>query len=88
MRIRKIVTDIREKERNRIKREASIGLKVSGKNLVKIYDYKIDINNENGTYLIMEFINGITLDKWIELRSGWSGWPGTPSTKAVRRLQL
>ena len=51
---------------DRIKKEANIGLRISGKNLVKIYDYKIDLSKEYGTFLIMEYVKGITLDKWIE----------------------
>ena len=50
----------------RIESEAEIGMNINGKNLVKIYDYNINLNRQNGTYLIMEYIEGITLDKWIK----------------------
>jgi serine/threonine-protein kinase len=56
----------RSYEYERIKLEAEVGKSLNCKNLVKIFDVKINKNTPNGTFLIMEYIDGITLNKWIE----------------------
>jgi len=55
----------RRNEVERIRREAKIGQKIRSPNLVRIYDVKINTDVPNGTYLVMEYIDGDTLKKWV-----------------------
>jgi serine/threonine protein kinase len=49
----------------RIKRECKIGSKIIHPNLMRIYDASIDLDKLNGTYLVMEFLEGETLASFI-----------------------
>jgi len=60
---------------NRFKNEANALIKLSHPNIVKIFDY---VEQENFACLIMEYINGYTLDEYIEKISG-----PLPSSKAT-----
>lgn len=52
---------------NRFKNEANALIKLSHPNIVKIYDY---VEQENFACLIMEYINGYTLDVYLNNYSG------------------
>lgn len=60
---------------NRFKNEANALIKLNHPNIVKIFDY---VEQENFACLIMEYINGYTLDEYIEKVSG-----PLPSAKAT-----
>lgn len=60
---------------NRFKNEANALIKLNHPNIVKIFDY---VEQENFACLIMEYINGYTLDDYISKISG-----PLPSEKAV-----
>lgn len=60
---------------NRFKNEANALIKLNHPNIVKIFDY---VEQENFACLIMEYINGYTLDEYIEKVSG-----PLPSSKAT-----
>lgn len=60
---------------NRFKNEANALIKLNHPNIVKIFDY---VEQENFACLIMEYINGYTLDEYISKISG-----PLPSEKAV-----
>lgn len=60
---------------NRFKNEANALIKLNHPNIVKIFDY---VEQENFACLIMEYINGYTLDDYISKFSG-----PLPSEKAV-----
>jgi len=64
-----------EMVRNRFKNEASALIKLEHPNILKIYDY---IEQENLACLIVEYIDGITLDTFINKFSG-----PLPEIKAV-----
>lgn len=66
---------INEKIRNRFKNEANALIKLNHPNIVKIFDY---VEQENFACLIMEYINGYTLDEYIAKISG-----PLPSAKAT-----
>jgi serine/threonine protein kinase len=59
---------------NRFKNEANALIKLNHPNIVKIYDY---VEQDNFACLIMEYINGYTLDSYIKKISG-----PLPSAKA------
>ena len=66
---------LNESIHNRFKNEANALIKLNHPNIVKIFDY---VEQENFACLIMEYINGYTLDEFIEHVSG-----PMPSAKAT-----
>lgn len=56
----------------RIKREFKAGSVLSHPNLVRIYDYSIE-EKEARPFLVMEYVDGITLDKWLNMFCPISG---------------
>jgi serine/threonine protein kinase len=66
---------LNESIHNRFKNEANALIKLNHPNIVKIFDY---VEQENLACLIMEYINGYTLDEYIEKISG-----PLPSAKAT-----
>ncbi len=56
-----------ERIRNRFKNEANALIKLAHPNIVRIYDY---VEQENFACLIMEYIEGFTLDEYITKISG------------------
>lgn len=61
---------LREKNQlDRIKREFVVGSQVCHSNLAKIYEYSLEAN----PYLVMEYVDGITLDRWLQLFHPISG---------------
>jgi serine/threonine protein kinase len=58
---------LNESIHNRFKNEANALIKLNHPNIVKIYDY---VEQDNLACLIMEYINGYTLDEYIEKVTG------------------
>jgi serine/threonine protein kinase len=66
---------LNESIRNRFKNEANALIKLNHKNIVQIYDY---VEQDNFACLVMEYINGYTLDEYITRVSG-----PLPSARAI-----
>lgn len=56
----------------RIKREFKVGSTLSHPNLVRIYDYCIE-DKVTRPFLVMEYIDGITMEKWLNMFHPISG---------------
>ncbi len=50
----------------RIQREFQVGSTISHPNLVRIYDSSLNQDRDAAPYLVMEYVDGIPLDKWVE----------------------
>lgn len=64
--------------RQRFKAEAEILASLKHPNIITLYDY---IENDDGVFLITEFVKGETLENYIDLVSG-----PIPETKAIRLM--
>ena len=56
----------RDSNADRLKREYRIGVDINDPNLVRIYDYVVGSRTSH-SYLIMEYIDGLSLDTWLGL---------------------
>jgi len=50
----------------RIDREFEVGSTLSHPNLVRIFDYSNNMRGPDAPYLVLEYVDGVTLDKWID----------------------
>ena len=51
----------------RIDREFQAGSTLSHPNLVCVYEYRSDAQHRSAPYLVMEYVDGVPLDRWIEI---------------------
>jgi transcriptional regulator with XRE-family HTH domain len=66
--IKKYKTEILQKARqfDRIEREFMAGSQLSHPNLVRMFEYVQPGTAEESRFLVMEYVDGVPLDKWIE----------------------
>ncbi|MGQ0547024.1 MAG: protein kinase domain-containing protein [Betaproteobacteria bacterium] len=50
----------------RIDREFHVGSSLSHPNLVRIYEYSSDPKRDSAPHVVMEYVDGVPLDRWIE----------------------
>lgn len=57
--------NVSAEELHRFKREARMMQAISHDNIIKVYDI---VEHAGTTYIILEYVDGITLEKWVDLR--------------------